>query len=373
MPEVPAHEKVLVTESFLADVNHGKASCVSCHGGDPAGASRKLAHVGLVADPTTTSPEKGCSCHADTVKKNATSLHTTLNGIRQSFAVRNGGTMGTQHETAFKNHCSRCHGSCGDCHVSVPAAAGGGLLDKHRFRKTPSMTLVCTACHGSRVGDEYRGQNVGIAADAHYNKGMQCTGCHTGTELHGDGAASPSHRYKVAAAPKCASCHPDDTKFKSTFAHTKHRTTEGKLTVSCQVCHSVTYKNCSSCHVKLEGGKPIYEVNAPSHESLMTFKIGLNPAPDALHPEKWILVRHVPADPVDYDYYGTGLLATFDVAPTWRLATPHNVQRKTPQNDGCTNCHGKRSLFLGSADLRPYETAANSKVVVPDTAVPAPF
>lgn len=373
MPEVPAHEKVLVSDSFLTDPNHGKATCVSCHGGDAAAATRKLAHVGMVSDPTVTGAAKGCSCHADTVAKNEKSLHTTLAGIRHSFAARNGGTMGAKHETAFKNHCSRCHGSCGDCHVSVPAAAGGGLLDKHRFKKSPPMALVCTACHGSRVGDEYRGQNAGVAADAHYNKGMQCTGCHTGGELHGEGAATATHRYQVTSAPKCSTCHPDNSAFKATFAHTRHRTTAGQLKLSCQVCHSVTYKNCSSCHVKLEGGKAIYEVNAPSHESLMTFKIGLNPAPDALHPEKWILVRHVPADPADYDYYGPNLLSTFAVAPTWRLATPHNIQRKTPQNADCAGCHGQRKLFLATSDLQTYETAANAGVVVPDTAVPAVF
>lgn len=371
MPEVPAHEKVLVSAEYLADPNHGKASCVSCHGGDASGATRKLAHVGMNADPTKDGGKMCATCHAATVTKNENSLHRTLAGIRHSFVERSGSsTLSTPLETSFKNHCSRCHASCGDCHVRVPQAAGGGLLDKHRFRKTPSMTLVCTACHGSRVGDEYRGQNAGFAADVHYEKGMQCVSCHKGGEMHGEGAAGVTHRYQVSTAPKCANCHPDNATFKATVAHTQHRTTDGKLKLSCQTCHSLTYKNCSSCHVKLEGGKAIYEVNAPTHESLMTFKIGYNAKPDALHPEKWVVVRHVPADPVDYKYYGDNLLTSFDVAPTWRLATPHNIRRKTPQNASCDGCHGKRSVFLGPTDLASYETTANATVVVPDTAIP---
>jgi hypothetical protein len=123
--------------------------------------------------------------------------------------------------------------------------------------------------------------------------------------------------------------------------------------------------------VSIEGGKPVYEVNAPSHASLMTFKIGRNPAPDALHPAEWVTVRHAPAAPGNYDFYGADLMSTFDAAPTWRPATPHNIQRTTPQSAGCAGtCHGKRELFLGPADLASYEVSANQAAVVPDDELP---
>jgi len=371
VPEVPAHQKVLVHPSFLDDVNHGRAACNACHGGDPAGTTRALAHVGMKGDPTVANATTGCRCHAATVAKSQASLHVTLAGIRNSLVRRSGGgTLCPELQTSFQNHCSRCHSSCGDCHVSVPGSAGGGLLDGHRFRKTPSMGLVCTACHGSRVGDEYRGLNAGVPADTHYNRGLQCTACHTGTEMHGAGSDGAPHRTKAAEQARCETCHPDDARFRGTTAHMMHRG-GGRLKLSCQVCHAVEYKNCSSCHVRLENGMPVYEVNAPSHLSLITFKIGRNPAPDALHPQKWVPVRHVPADPDDHAYYGADLLQSFDAVPTWRFAAPHNIQRRTPQNQGCrSTCHGQRALYLAPADLAAYELDANTHVVVPDDLLP---
>lgn len=334
--------------------------------------------MGFVPDPSWVDPQGTCGnagCHEQNVALAADSLHLTLAGIRHSLVERGGGEpLSDGLQTSFDNHCARCHASCGDCHFSVPASAGGGLLSAHRVRRTPSMTLVCTACHGSRVGDEFLGDNPEMPADVHYNAGMQCTACHTGEEMHGGGASGATHRYQVSSAPRCnsADCHPDDDAFRDTLAHGQHRDEAGNPTVSCQVCHSVAYKNCESCHVSLnDENKPVYEVNAPSFESLMTFKIGLNPEQDDLHPERWVVLRHVPAAPDDYDFYGAGLMSTFDANPTWRLATPHAIQRVTPQNESCVDsCHGQRELFLGPVDLEAYEITANEGVVVPDELLP---
>ena len=359
-------------ELFLADENHGSMACVDCHGGDPEQETRALAHVGMAADPTLDPAASVCaSCHQQIATDSATSLHTTLAGIRQSLIDRAGGTMPPELDTAFGNHCGRCHSSCGDCHISMPATVGGGLLSGHQIRKTPPMALVCTACHGSRVSDEYRGDNPGLPADAHYFKGLQCTSCHGAAEMHGSGDANATHRYQVSAAPRCVDCHPADAAFDQTLHHTLHKDPQGDSLLSCQVCHSVGYKTCSSCHVSLSAeGDPIYEVNAPSFESVLTFKIGKNPMMDSLHPEKWVPVRHVPIDPDNYAYYGAELLSAFDVSSTWKLATPHNVQRNTPQTASCDSCHGQRELFLAPEDLHPYEIDANAGVVVSDAELP---
>lgn len=377
---MPVQDKVLVNINFLADANHGSLACEDCHGGDTQGTTRAIAHVGMTADPTLAAATQTCGqagCHAATVTTAATSLHTTVAGIRQSMMDRAGGALESELDTAFTNHCARCHSSCGDCHVSTPAAAGGGLLSGHVFKRTPPMTTVCTACHGSRVGNEFRGENYGIGADTHYNRGMQCVSCHGGDEMHNSDGDDATHRYQIDAAPKCEDCHPDDIAFRSKTAHgvSGHRnTTTGRLEMSCYVCHAQTYKNCASCHVSLdaETGKPIYDVNgATANESVMTFKIGLNPAPDALHPEKWVLVRHVPIDPDNFAYYGAGLLTAFDAKPTWVLATPHNIKLSTPQTAGCsTTCHGQRDLFLADSDLAAYEVQANQSVVVQDSDLP---
>lgn len=364
---------MLVKPEFLADKNHGTLSCTECHGGDPKAETRKAAHKDLVTDPSFGPNEKCSKCHQQTAKDVAASLHVTLEGEKQSMIVRSGGTtLGADLTKAFNNHCGRCHSSCGNCHISVPNSAGGGLLDGHVFTKTPPMNKTCTACHGSRVSDEYKGDNAGIKGDVHYSKAMQCTSCHSGDEMHGKGQAGVKHRYAVTNAPRCTDCHADNADFKKTMAHKMHRDANDKLTLSCYVCHAQPYKNCNSCHVSLDkDNHAVFEVNAPDHKSIMTFKIGKNPLQDALHPEKWVVLRHVPVDPNNYDYYGAGLLTTFDAAPTWRLATPHNIQRITPQNKSCTlTCHGKRDLYLGPNDLLPYEVNANSSVVVSDQELP---
>jgi thiosulfate/3-mercaptopyruvate sulfurtransferase len=66
-------------------------------------------------------------------------------------------------------------------------------------------------------------------------------------------------------------------------------------------------------------------------------------------------------------------LQAFDRWPTWKDAAPHTIQRITDQNKACNNCHGKRELFLGAADLADWEMAANAEVVVPDDELPPPI
>ncbi len=358
--------------AFLKDKNHGAQACSGCHGGNPKAEARADAHKGLTRDPSWGTTNVCASCHKAIAQTFATSLHATLAGEKQSMIWRSGATtLNADLTKTFGNHCASCHSSCGDCHMSVPHSAGGGFLAGHMVKRTPPLTRVCAACHGSRVSDEYTGGNKGVKADIHYSKGIQCTQCHTGDEMHGKGQAAALHRYAITNAPRCANCHPDDAAFKKTTAHTMHRDAQGALKLSCQVCHAQPYKSCYSCHVQLKNGSAVYEVNAPSHESLITFKIGKNPLQDALHPAKWVTLRHAPIDPNNYDYYQKGLLTTFDAKPTWHLATPHNIQRITPQNKGCTaTCHGQRDLFLAPADLKPYEIKANASVIVPDSELP---
>jgi hypothetical protein len=80
--------------------------------------------------------------------------------------------------------------------------------------------------------------------------------------------------------------------------------------------------------------------------STMDFKIGLNPLQSERRPEKFVTLRHVPVDQDSFQFYVANGLTNFDKLPTWKLATPHNIQRKTPQNASCNACHGKATLFL---------------------------
>jgi hypothetical protein len=57
-------------------------------------------------------------------------------------------------------------------------SVGGGFIQRASFEKTPPMTRTCTACHGSRVGNEYLGKNEDIPGDVHFRQGrMNCVAC----------------------------------------------------------------------------------------------------------------------------------------------------------------------------------------------------
>jgi hypothetical protein len=81
-------------------------------------------------------------------------------------------------------------------------------------------------------------------------------------------------------------------------------------------------------------------------------------------------VRHNPIDHGTFDFYVKDALSNFDALPTWKLATPHNIQRKTPQNGSCNACHGNEALFLLEKDVEEAERGANKGVIVPATMIP---
>ena len=361
------HERVFVDPEFAEDENHGEIGCAECHGGNPEAPGFEAAHVGVVRDPSLLESERGCgACHDDIAETARTSLHVTLEPYRLTMEQRAGDDPAVRAKLAQARgaHCDSCHATCGQCHVSRPTSVGGGLLERHLFQKQPPTRTTCTACHGSRIEKEFFGLNEGVQADAHRLKRMECQACHTGAELHGDGKAYAS-RYAVAAAPTCLGCHEDILADGAPAAET-HR--QHREAASCEVCHAQPYKNCASCHVgRNEAGLAYFKTQA----NWLDIKIGRNPAPSPRHPEKFVVVRHVPVDRHTFDFYAEDALARFDRLPTWKLATPHNIQRKTAQNAECNNCHGSGKLFLRKADVVPAERNANRDVIVTDEQVPA--
>ena len=369
MAPLEPYEKVLVDEEFLDEDPHGEIACETCHGGNPKATKREDAHQGLIPDPSFPDATKACGeCHEEIVEVAKSSPHVTLSGFKHSIGMRastDETVRGKIFQEGMKTHCYSCHSSCGQCHVSRPDSVEGGFVSGHLFSKTPPMETNCTSCHGSRIEKEYLGKNKGFPGDVHYAKrGMKCVAGHTGEEMHGTGKVY-NHRYDVENAPRCENCHKDAISLNSKIkAHKLHR---GK--VSCHVCHAVAYKNCYSCHVGKDAhGLPYFK----TAKSELGFKIGLNPAPNQLKPYKFVTVRHIPVSKGTFDFYVKGGLANFDALPNWKVATPHNIQRKTPQNKSCNSCHGKKELFLLEKDVAPEEQLANKKVIVPEDAIPRP-
>jgi len=351
-------EKAIVDAEAFAATAHGEKTCIECHGGLQA-EDKATAHTGLIAAPSA-QPAKFCGeCHADEVRSYPGALHATQAGYWTTLDARSTPENHPALETMFGNHCASCHTTCGECHVAQPANVGGGLFSGHVFEKTPPMTRSCTACHGSRVGNEYLGKNEGVPGDVHFREGrMNCVACHAGADLHGAEPGAAEHRYAGAQDPACVDCHPtaapggDDNPM-----HQVH----GQA-LSCQVCHSVTYTSCDSCHVAVSAtsGNPFFETAA----TYGTFLIGRNPRQDQERPYDYVPVRHVPVDPESFAYYGDNLLPNFEALPTWVYATPHNIQRRTPQNASCDACHGNAAIFLTADKVKPEELTANRAVII---------
>ncbi|MCA9927035.1 MAG: hypothetical protein KC419_01105 [Anaerolineales bacterium] len=368
-------EKVIVDgERFSEDV-HGQIACVDCHGGVQSD-DKAEAHTGLIANPSN-DPETYCGeCHPDVVALNEYNLHTNLEGYHTVLnALTDVNDTEDQAEISqmFDNHCSSCHASCGECHVSQPNLVGGGLIDGHMFNETPSMTRNCTACHGSRVGNEYLGKHEDLRPDVHFSQGrMTCIDCHTSHEMHGQPAncqechtgpeanqiAPADHRYSGVQTPRCETCHVtvalgDD----EIEMHQQHA---GDL--SCQVCHSVSYTSCDGCHVAISEttGSPFFATDA----SYLTFLIGKNPLESYDRPYEYVLLRHVPIAEDSFAYYGEDLLKNFDALPTWVYTTPHNIQLNTPQTESCEACHNNPDLFLTADKVAEDELQANLPVIV---------
>ena len=363
MPPLEAWEKVLVAEDALEDVwgtgeqysAHGLLACVDCHGGNNID-DMESAHDGVVRDPTDSENSVCESCHYEHVPIQQDSLHADLGGYMTALLVRWDPEQVDVIEDVMENHCVNCHASCGQCHVSQPTSVGGGFIDGHEFKETPSMTRNCTGCHGSRVKDEYTGRNEGYPADVHLRSGrMACVDCHTNDEMHGV-EVEGVNRYDGEPTPRCEECHEGVLEETENAYHLLHGDS-----LSCQVCHSVSYKSCYNCHVQQnEEGTPFYEID-PSE---MGFAIGLNPLQSEERPYKYVTLRHVPVATTSFEFYGENLLVNFDSAPTWVYATPHNIQLNTPQTESCDTCHGNPEWFLTADKVRPDELDANQSVIV---------
>ena len=129
---------------------------------------KEAAHQGVIQDPTLADGGPCASCHGDQTDLVETSLHYNIQGYKTVMAARGLDLEQPAAQEAFESHCSSCHATCGECHISRPNTAKGGFIDGHKFNKRPDQTNQCTACHGSRVGNEFTGETG--QGDIHYTK-----------------------------------------------------------------------------------------------------------------------------------------------------------------------------------------------------------
>ncbi len=360
-------DKILIRLNATRNVNsfadidptHATIGCAGCHGGvslvdaaDDTSAFRE-AHIGMMRDPSAIG-ELGCSggsCHAGIAARNETSIHSNLWGEKAHVAVRNGfesfAACPVDIKDGFTKDCNGCHTTCGQCHVSRPNTAGGGFLEQrvgysHKFLATPSEENVCTACHGSRVSDDWSANEErlpGNVPDVHNDFGYTCLNCHT-EDMHGAGAADAAYtsRYQLTDLPKCVDCHEVDRD--DNLYHVQHwpnaDASDGS-DLACFVCHSQQYNNCNTCHAG-SWASEYNESNTDEYRVYPQFKIGRNPyfgEPGHPHSESgWIAVRHVPVSPDAFKNWNIDPWNLHDLSEakdmeTWKYASPHNIQRWT--------------------------------------------
>jgi hypothetical protein len=346
----------LSNPAFLETV-HGRYGCIICHGGVGDTLLVEVAHQELQPEPSAAGL---CGdCHAEEVSTAKSSLHASVAGYRTALFARSDSEKTAHLEAMIGKHCEPCHtATCGQCHVSRAAPFGGGLVAGHLFEHTPAVNLTCAGCHDTRIVQGYQGQGRAGGGDVHWLQGqMPCTDCHGVSDFHGTEEEHVT-RYDGQPNPSCqaAGCHPDVAEDDGIAQHGGSHLKN----LSCQACHSTAYQNCYGCHLTVEEGVPGYTLES----SQVAFKIGRNPIQGRYRPWKYVPVRHVPVAPDSFSYYGEDLLPKFDAQPTWKYATPHTIQRITPQNRSCNACHGSADVFLTAADVAPEELSANRRVIV---------
>jgi len=213
------------------------------------------------------------------------------------------------------------------------------------------MEESCYSCHGARNAGEFMGDVNGTAkpADVHYKKGMTCMDCHDTSNVHGSGEQE-TEMYELETLPNCVDCHEDVKNGNDNIiAHNVHPDD----TMTCQVCHSWPANSCANCHAGQD-----------TTESEFTFMIGKNPNQNDLHPEKYIVIRHVPTVRDSFKELEISELDNYDEVPNWKMSPTHNVSKLTRQNYQCNNCHGNKDIFLTEDDLLPSDSEANKKLLV---------
>ena len=347
---------------------HYDVGCIACHNGTDNTSDKSIAHSGdFISHPSLFYDEKCGGCHEEIANGFMTSIHNGT-GQKRKVAMRSGLSGAEEFDLlpehqieGYNTNCATCHGTCGNCHVSRPAIAGGGLSNGHAFTKTPDMVNICISCHTSRGGHAYLGVAIGTVPDAHLtNNGYTCMDCHSGAELHGDGNPV-DQRYAYTELPTCDNCHPDIAT--ENDYHSKHYDD-----FNCQVCHSQDYNNCGSCHIHGDGAR------IPSY---LGFKIGVNPIPDIKSDFNFVLLRRTLAAPDNWTEYGVESYSNFDVFPTYNYTSPHNILRWTTRTqvdgpDCTTNCHIRdeggvlinKELYLFQEDLLDWELSATTGITV---------
>ena len=234
--------------------------CATCHLGNPFVADEKVAHRGMVKNPSDLHwVNKTCgqsSCHPEWAERVKKSIMTTNAGLAastlfqwQEAATPDDSTLSITDLPDSSLVTSHVRKMCAGCHINKPTGdlpgefgqRGGGCNDCHLMRndstKHPTLTVqmdisVCEKCHNrsDRTALTYQGkfesEGYGtpfkqgnfsdqelsgnryyyhITADVHFEAGLVCIDCHPAEDLMGDGKKHAHLEEQVHV--RCQSCH----------------------------------------------------------------------------------------------------------------------------------------------------------------------
>lgn len=231
---------------------HGStASCVTCHGGDPAAKTAEAGHAaakGFRGRLSVSEATKQCmTCHSDAVAMKPHGLDTSLVSLWTESVH---GKLASSGDARAPS-CIECHGS-------------HGVLS-HRDEASPThpsaVASTCAKCHSdaAKMGDsklptdqlrEYmagaHGKLLSSADPARRALAPSCADC------HGAHGSKPPDAQSVAAV--CKNCHFEAARYLSTGGHSSAlRHTGSPSCVDCHDNHRTTLGSdisatCNKCH-----------------------------------------------------------------------------------------------------------------------------
>ena len=119
--------------------------------------------------------------------------------------------------------------SCLNCHDDLSDPSAG--IDESR----------CLACHGRQSAES----GPLALSDVHRDAGITCMGCHSLSEMHGDGNVYNS--LLESPSPECADCHTEGGTAPAPPATVTEHATHA-ANIDCSTCHMQSVISCYNCH-----------------------------------------------------------------------------------------------------------------------------
>jgi hypothetical protein len=184
------------------------------------------------------------SCHAEVSKQldAGSALHGRIPDVQQ---------------------CRRCHTEHNGAHAEITNLASFdhdwtafALTGQHR-------ALECRSCHKDGTSVDHREAPRACASchdepDVHKGRfGLNCQRCHTTETFEG---AVFNHRFPVNHGSRrrsntCATCHSDETNYKSYTCYNCHEHTQAKMERIHRRRNIVDFSNCADCHMRRRKGR----------------------------------------------------------------------------------------------------------------------